>query len=113
MTDKYILDDEHNLVACDLHTWAKWIEIPGNKIVKQTTLDDGRWVSTVFLGLDHSFSDSGQGIWFETMIFPAKEEGGEQDYTEEFCERYSTWEQAAAGHVLACLQPAEEVEHED
>jgi hypothetical protein len=47
-------------------------------------------VSTVFLGIDHSFSDDGPPIIFETMIF-----GGPFD---EYQWRYATWDEAAAGH---------------
>ena len=50
-------------------------------------------VSTVFLGLDHQFG-SGPPLLFETMIF-----GGEHN---EYQERYSTWEEAEAGHKVAC-----------
>jgi len=48
-------------------------------------------VSTVWLGLDHSFGREGQPLLFETMIF-----GGRcgQD-----CERYSTVEAARRGHI--------------
>jgi hypothetical protein len=51
------------------------------------------YVSTVFLGLDHSFGE-GPPQLFETMIF-----GGEHD---EYQERYSTWDEAEAGHKKAC-----------
>ena len=49
-------------------------------------------VSTVFLGLDHAF-DGGTPLLFETMIF-----GGEHD---EYQERYATWDEAEAGHLVA------------
>ena len=54
-------------------------------------------VSTVWLGLDHSFG-LGPPIIFETMVF-----GGEYD---QYCTRYSTKEQARAGHkrVVADLR---------
>ena len=49
-------------------------------------------VSTVFLGLDHSFG-GGTPILFETMIF-----GGEYD---DYQERYHTLEEAQVGHEKA------------
>lgn len=49
-------------------------------------------ISTVLLGLDHSWGD-GPPLIFETMIF-----GGEHD---EYEERYATREQAEAGHARA------------
>lgn len=48
-------------------------------------------VSTVFLGLNHAFGD-GPPLIFETMVF-----GGPMD---EYMERYSTEEEAAAGHAF-------------
>ena len=50
--------------------------------------DDVR-VSTVFLGLDHSFGGP-RPILFETMAFVDNKDVG--------CERYSTWAEAKAGH---------------
>ena len=46
-------------------------------------------ISTVFLGLDHSFGGK-KPLLFETMIF-----GGKLDQEQE---RYTTWEQAEKGH---------------
>ena len=56
--------------------------------VARTELGDGRYVSTVFLGLDHEWNPNHPPLLFETMVFPDCE----------VCERYSTWEQAVAGH---------------
>ena len=50
-------------------------------------------VSTVFLGMDHSFG-GGSPVLFETMIF-----GGEHD---QYQERYCTWDEAEKGHQIAC-----------
>ena len=49
-------------------------------------------ISTVLLVIDHNFGD-GPPLIFETMIFR-----GEHD---EYCERYSTREEAEAGHARA------------
>lgn len=48
-------------------------------------------VSTVFLGLDHSWC-GGPPLLFETMVF-----GGPLDRE---TDRYSTWEEAETGHRL-------------
>lgn len=50
-------------------------------------------VSTVFLGVDHNWSDVGPPVLFETMIF-----GGEHD---EYQQRYSSYADALAGHERA------------
>ena len=52
----------------------------------------GRRVSTVWLGLDHSFGREGPPLIFETMLF-------ERDsWSEEDVARHSTLEEAEAGH---------------
>lgn len=65
-----------------------------------TVLEDGAEVSTVWLGLDLRFGRGGLPLIFETMVF-----GGEHDLD---CWRYSTLEQARAGHdrVVADLEAA-------
>ena len=88
MSDTYILDGQQP-VACDLMTWARWFE-RARRHVAVDPLNNGR-VSTVFLGLDHRFGDEGPPILFETMVF-----GGVLDGE---MRRYSTWEEAAHGHI--------------
>jgi hypothetical protein len=50
-------------------------------------------VSTVELRNNHGYN--GIDLWFETMIFPIN------NYTEEYCDRYTTEEEAIAGHAKA------------
>ncbi len=56
-------------------------------------------VSTVFLVIDHGWR--GIPLLFETMVFPGDDIG-----TDLFCDRYTTWDQAKAGHdrVVAALR---------
>jgi hypothetical protein len=112
LTGKYILDDDGNVVpCCNLMEWAEWFEASyknGKRRVGSTQRGDIR-VSTVFLGLDHSFG-GGPPLVFETMIF-----GGEHD---EFMDRCFTWDEAVAMHREACKMAfgenyAEEAEPED
>ena len=87
MRGMYILDG-HTAVPCDaMHEWGRWMET-GNRRVRQDEFDAVR-ISTVFLGFDHSFGD-GPPLLFETMVF-----GGECDQE---MDRYSTWDEADAGH---------------
>ena len=88
----YILKDKMPIAEPDLAKWAKWFESETNKIVCRTELPEEVYVSTVFLGMDHSYG-GGEPILFETMIF-----GGEHDQHQE---RYSTWEEAKKGHEKA------------
>ena len=89
MTDFYILDDDHNLIAADLMTWGHWFENAENRIVAKTQVGNCL-VSTVCLGTDHNFAMSGPPMLFETMIFV---EGDGED-----CWRCSTWQEAVAQH---------------
>lgn len=75
----------------DLLEWARWFET-ANRHVAQTMVGTVR-VSTVFLGLDHNWKDSGDPILFETMIFGGPHDG--------YQERYSHWEEAECGHWQA------------
>lgn len=87
--DKYILDENSNPVLCtDLVEWGKWMQ-SADRHLADDTIGDVR-VSTVFLGLDHDYSNNGEPILFETMIF-----GGEHDG---YQKRYSTKEEALKGH---------------
>lgn len=86
---RYFILDGHEPVACDLMTWARWFELT-DRHVKLTEQGDVM-ISTVFLGLDYSFSDEGPPVLFETMVFEG-EHGGDM-------ERYCTWEEAEAGHA--------------
>lgn len=72
--------------------WAKDFENPKIHHVLVTTLPDGKWVSTVWLGLNHNYG-VGSPLIFETMVFPKKGEYHDLD-----CERYSTEEEAKASH---------------
>ena len=89
MSDYYILDG-HEVKECDLMTWAKWFGKAdrGDRKVARETIGDSE-ISTVFLGLDHSFG-GGSPLLFETMVFGGKLDG-EMD-------RYSTWNEAVLGH---------------
>ena len=62
--------------------------------VARDILPDGKVVSTVWLGLDHRFSEDGPPLIFETMVFPS-----ETDFLDMDCERYSTEAEARAGHA--------------
>jgi hypothetical protein len=100
--DKFILDG-HTPVECnDLILWAMWFEDTRKKrIVQQDRIGDF-WVSTVFLGLNHNWWGDGPPILFETMVFDRSSHGkyartGAQ-------ERYCTWDEALAGHLVLCAE---------
>jgi len=62
------------------------------KRVDATTLPDGKWVSTVWLGLNHRWGP-GPPLIFETMVFESEENLEEVDM-----ERYATENEAILGH---------------
>lgn len=90
MNGQYILVGKEPKPVDDLIEWAKEMERQ-NRVVEQTQVGDVK-ISTVFLGLDHSFG-GGKPLLFETMIFGGKEDG--------FQDRYSTWDEAVEGHKKA------------
>jgi hypothetical protein len=92
MSDKYFLVGKVPKRATDIMEWARAFEQGDARRVAETNLPDGVWVSTVFLGIDHSWG-GGPPLLFETMIF-----GGENS---EYQDRCSTWEQAEAMHAKA------------
>ncbi len=89
----YTLKGKRPIPAKDVISWGKWFE-NAERHVANDRLGVAH-ISTVFLGLDHSFSlkKKVKPILFETMIF-----GG--DYNS-YQRRYSTWKQAEAGHKAA------------
>jgi hypothetical protein len=60
--------------------------------VASTILPDGKWVSTIWVGLNFQFG-RGPPLIFETMVYPSKD-----NFNDLTCERYSTEEEARAGH---------------
>lgn len=90
MTHKHYILENREIKEVDLMTWARWFET-GNRRIAYTDHSDGWRVSTVFLGIDHSFGN-GPELLFETMVFNS---GTELDEKEQ---RYSTLKGAEQGH---------------
>lgn len=75
------------------------------RIVSQEQVG-GEFVSTVFLHLNHNFGTNmrtGDPVLFETMVFGEK--GGETDGR---MRRYTTWDDAKAGHDTMVAQLRDE-----
>jgi hypothetical protein len=68
--EHWILDDKGRPIQADLFTWARWFG-SRERVVAQETIGQNM-VSTIFLGIDHSFTDEGPPILWETMTFGAK-----------------------------------------
>lgn len=91
----YILDGHTPMPIENFRLWANWMAEARRRDLLQVAVAhlDEILVSTVFLGLDHRFSDDGPPLLFETMIF-----GGEHDQYQARC---STWDEAEAMHSAA------------
>lgn len=111
MSDYYKLDKDNNVIPFE-HQWPdgsvpdgeereRLLGLWSNELAENHEIakryvaktDLGWcWISTVFLGLDHRYGGNGPPIVFESMAFGIN---GESDLE---CKRYSTWNEAIAGH---------------
>lgn len=91
MSHLYILENKIPVLVEDTETWGRWFEDFSNRRVAFTELKD-KQVSTVFLGVDHQWRTGGKPLLFETMVFESDQ------LIDRYCMRYSTWEEAEAGH---------------
>lgn len=97
MVSRYYVLKGHEIVPTDdIREWGRMWDQPDGRIVARDSVGEVR-VSTVFLGVDHNMG-TGRVLLFETMTF-----GGDVD---EWTWRYSTWDEAAAGHerIVAALR---------
>lgn len=103
MMEKYILDDEGNPIPCDdLYEWGRWFETAmreGRKHLKQETVGN-YWISTVFLGMNHRHFSDGPPLLWETMICNRVDDDIKSRWLD-YQDRYSTKEEALAGHEAA------------
>jgi hypothetical protein len=84
----------------ELMDWAHKFEDTEYKRVAETTLPDGTYISTVWLGLDHQFGD-GPPLIFETMVFDASMGTMfDGDYTD----HYTLLSEAEEGHLAVVLK---------
>jgi hypothetical protein len=89
----FILDENRQPKAVSLMEWAVWVA-SADRHVGQTTLADGTYVSTVFLGINSNFMTTTPKL-FETMVFLSADPGTPEDG---LTRRYATWVEAEEGH---------------
>lgn len=99
----------------DVIKWGRWFETAKRHVAN--TQVGPLWVSTVFLGLDHSFG-SGPPVLFETMLFGPEEDSKIFGKVREIrpdldCRRYHTWEEAEHGHAVFVEQARQMVAEAD
>jgi len=84
---------EKDIRPVNLELWSAGFSLL-NRTVGNTTIGN-YFISTVFLGVNHNFSNSGSPVLFETMIF-------DDDHNSVYMERYTDWEEAEEGHQKTC-----------
>jgi len=89
---KYKLEGHEPVLVEDLAEWARWFEA-ADRVVAQDFVDDAE-VATYFLGLDVQMHEGGRPLLFETQIISP------WDVYNRLGRRYSSWDEAAAGHAL-------------
>jgi len=88
----YVLDKNGNPAqAKSIEQWAKWFHTCDRCVAKDEI--GNVCVSTVFLGINHSLLQNEAPLLYETMIFNGEHDGYQM--------RYSTHEDALAGHKIA------------
>lgn len=94
MIKHFLLNKETGeLIPTDLMTWGEMLQKREHVLWQEEK--GGVQVSTIFLGMDHSFG-FGLPLYFETMVF-----GGPCDQE---MERYATMEEARVGHAAMCTR---------
>lgn len=86
----YYYDKEGKEIS--LSKWGVLFEDSSYQRIKISHIDNDTEVSTVWLGLDHSFEPDGKLLIFESMIF------SDIENINEMTERYATLEAALHGH---------------
>lgn len=93
----YILDEEKNPVRCDdSRKWERWMGNSENRVVERTNVSGKGYVSTVFLGFEHSlpYLEKNKNyipFLFETMVFSGK--------FNRYSKKHSSYEEAKIGHA--------------
>jgi hypothetical protein len=92
----YRLNDQGEPEPCTALEWALWFEKAERHVAEDWI--GPAYVSTVFLGLDHSFSGTDAPVLWESMIFwPGHSLDQEQ-------RRYHSRALALAGHAELCAR---------
>lgn len=90
----YILQGQLAVPVATVEEWGRWFQTHDRHVAVEAI--GGYRISTVFLGIDHSFG-RGLPILFETMIF--NPDGDDRDMW-----RCGTWEDAIDMHEAAVAQ---------
>lgn len=99
-------------VPVELQKFVRWLDSePFDRRVALTELEHC-CVSTVFLGVDHNHFKIGPPILFETMAFlDVGHPGDPGERLSAVFRRYSTWQEAEAGHAQ-CVEDVRRAQSE-
>lgn len=86
----FIFERPDKIIETDRETFTKWINDPKLRILLQDGLENGLFLSTVFLGLDHAHGGP-EPILFETAIL-------DRDYNDLHMKRHKNYQTAAKYH---------------
>tara|TARA_R110000868_G_C10972576_1_gene770499 strand:- start:30019 stop:30333 length:315 start_codon:yes stop_codon:yes gene_type:complete len=100
----YYLNDDHTVRPCSCAEWAEQFESIERHVAEDRI--DGFFISTVWLGNNHNYF-GGRPLLFETMVF--KGDSG----SDEYCDRYATWDEAVEGHKKAVQWVKDGCKNED
>lgn len=93
MTTHYFLNPDHTYRECSLDEWEEQFKNQELCRVAAVKFDD-YFILTIWLGLHHNFLCNDPPLVFETIVFKPR-------YNRIYQDRYSTWDQALAGHQKA------------
>jgi hypothetical protein len=92
----FVLDDDNNVVKTGAYSeyilW--WMDNEHRRVVRQEDIGEGRFLSTVFLGVNLvSYLRSTTPLVFETALL-------REDGPIDILDRYATYDGAVAGHEM-------------
>lgn len=98
MSNYYKLDENKNAIPCSMEEWSEQLEEMSKNDTKHVAKEtiNNKYISTVWLGLNHAWAPYYPLHIFETMI--QDETTGEW---ENYQVRYATWQEAEEGHKKA------------
>jgi len=86
MTEFYYLNPDKSYTPCDSEKWGSQLKTKDRQI--DFDVLNGFLISTVWIGLNHKL--------FKTLVFDSP-----KGVKSMYCESYSTWQEAKAGHQKA------------
>ena len=90
----YLLNKRKRPYKVSFFEWGDIFQTSGKRHLKDKFIKGIR-ISTVFLGLDHSYLKNQKPQIFETMVFE------DESYSEIYLDRYATYKEAQKGHRKA------------